>query len=301
MSWLTSTVWANRNMRLLHMHMLAALGAVGLATAVLAQEVRVPASVSAGDEATISAGGSGKATLYLMGPGVARKSEISLGEDVLLPVADLHNVGQYTALVCSDTCRRGSFYVTAAKPSSLTFLVHPSRVAVGQGDAISGVALPFDQFHNLVLEPVGVNVQLTAGTAPVMSRSLRANGGVAWFRTNSGKAAGMLQVVATLDDLSARRAVQQVASEPCNLRIKGQRTPKAILVETEPVRDCSGNPVPDGTIVTFTAAGGAGKSTVDAPIKQGVARAQMTAVGAAVVSAASGVVMGNELHVGAQP
>jgi hypothetical protein len=95
--------------------------------------------------------------------------------------------------------------------------------------------------------------------------------------------------------------VQQVASDPCNLRIKGQRTAAGILVETEPVHDCAGNSVSDGTIVTFTATDASGKSTVDAPIKQGVARAQMTASAAAVISVASGVVMGNELRVGAQP
>jgi hypothetical protein len=72
------------------------------------------------------------------------------------------------------------------------------------------------------------------------------------------------------------------------------------VLETEPVRDCAGNPVPDGTIVSFTAKSGKDTSTVDAPIKQGIARAQITAAGAVVVSAASGVVMGNELRMGAR-
>jgi hypothetical protein len=72
------------------------------------------------------------------------------------------------------------------------------------------------------------------------------------------------------------------------------------VVETEPVRDCAGNPVPDGTVVTFTARGGNETSTVDAPIKQGIARAQIIAAGPVVISAASGVVMGNELRLGAQ-
>jgi hypothetical protein len=110
-----------------------------------------------------------------------------------------------------------------------------------------------------------------------------------------------LQVIATLDDLSAKRAVQQVASDPCNLRIKGERTAVGIVVQTEPVHDCAGNVVPDGTIVTFTAAQAHGRSTVDAPIKQGVARAQMAASGPTVVSVASGVVMGNELRIEGQP
>ena len=68
------------------------------------------------------------------------------------------------------------------------------------------------------------------------------------------------------------------------------------MVETDPVHDCSGNIVPDGTIVSFTATSADGRSTVDAPIKQGVARDQLTTLGEAVISAASGVVMGNELR-----
>ena len=110
-----------------------------------------------------------------------------------------------------------------------------------------------------------------------------------------------LQVTAALDTVTSRRAVQQVASEPCNLRIQGQRTAKGIEVETEPVRDCAGNPLADGTIVTFTASSDNVKSTVDAPIKRGVARAEMQAPGAATISAASGVVMGNDLRIGGRP
>jgi hypothetical protein len=179
--------------------------------------------------------------------------------------------------------------------------VHPSRVPVAQSDAVSGVAFPFDQFHNLVLAPLTVNFQLTAGDKPLFSRPVRTQDGVAWFRTASGRSAGVLKVGASLDDLSTVRAVQQVASDPCNLRISGQRVATGILVQTEPVHDCTGNIVPDGTIVTFSASQGNGKSTVDAPIKQGVARAQIAASGATVISAASGVVMGNELHIGAKP
>jgi hypothetical protein len=267
----------------------------------VAQELRVPASVTAGQETTISTTGSGKATFYLLGPGVSNKSDVSLGEEIHLRSQDVRNAGDYVAIVCGDTCRSSSFYVTAAQPTGLTFLVHPSRVPAGMGEAVSGVALPFDQFHNLILDPVMVNFQLTAGNASLLSRAVRTQNGVAWFRTNSGKSAGKLQVVATLGTVSASRAVQQVAADPCNLRIKGQRTPKGIAVETDPVRDCSGNPVPDGTIVTFSAAGSGGRSTVDAPIKQGVARAQIEASGPQVISVASGVVMGNELRVGGQP
>lgn len=266
-----------------------------------AQDLHVPASAVAGEEASISTTGSGNAIFYLLGPGVSRKSGVALGGEIHLASQDLRDAGRYLAILCSGTCRSASFYVSAAKPARLTFLVHPSRVPVSQGDAVSGVAFPFDEYRNLVLTPVTVNFQLVAKDTSLFSRAVLTQNGVAWFRTASGKSAGPVHVVASLDDLTAQRAVQQVASYPCNLRITGQRTPAGILVQTAPVHDCSGNVVPDGTIVTFTATGTQGTGTVDAPIKQGVARAQMEASGAAVISAASGVVMGNEIRVGAQP
>jgi hypothetical protein len=263
-----------------------------------AQEIRVPETVVAGDDASISTTGSGKATFYLFGPGVSRKSDVNLGDNIQLPGADLSTAGEYFALLCSSDCHSSSFFVTAAKPSILTFLVHPSRVPVAAGDAVSGVAIPFDKYRNLELAPQTVNFELSTGKASVLSRSVPTVDGIAWFRTASGKSAGALQVVASLKDLSTRRAVQQVASDPCNLRITGQRNTRGILVQTEPVHDCAGNPVPDGTIVTFTASADGEKSTVDAPIKQDVARAEIAASGPATISAASGVVMGNELRMG---
>ena len=228
------------------------------------------------------------------------KRAVSLGEDVALQPADVESAGRYVAVICSETCQSAAFYVTAAKPSTLSFLVHPSRVPVGQSDAVSGVALPFDRFRNLVVDPVTIDFHLTAGAGRLMSRPVRTRDGVAWFRTSSGKSAGALEVAASLNDLSGRRVVRQVASDPCNLRIKGQRTAKGLVVETEPVHDCTGNPVPDGTIVTFTATEAKGKSTVDAPIKQGIARARIAASGPTVISVASGIVMGNELRLEAE-
>jgi hypothetical protein len=171
---------------------------------------------------------------------------------------------------------------------------------VKQENAISGVAFPYDKFSNLILSPVTVDFQLKLSGGDSLSRPTPTQHGVAWFRAYSGNHTGAAQVWASLSDLSVRRIVQQVASDPCNLRIRAQRTAKGILVETEPVRDCSGNPVPDGTIVTFTETGPGGKSTVDMPIKQGVARVELLASAPAVISVASGVVMGNELRLGAQ-
>jgi hypothetical protein len=259
---------------------------------------RVPSDAVAGQGVSIATPGSGSATFYLSGPSISLKRDVQLGQNIELTAKELQSAGRYVAVLCAGSCSSSGFFVAPGKPAVLTFLVHPSRAPVAVNDVISGVALPFDQFHNLVLAPETVQFQLTPkGSAPT-SRSVPTHDGVAWFRTSSGKSVGALQISASLSDLVARRVVQQVASDPCNLRIKGERTAKGIVVETEPVRDCSGNPVPDGTIVTFTAKNGDDVSFVDAPVKQDVARATLTARGPVVVSAASGVATGNELRLG---
>ena len=264
-------------------------------------DLRPPAALTAGQPTVIATSGSGEASFYLLGPGHTFRKQVHLGQEIPLAIDQVRTAGRYLAILCSaNGCRSALFYVTPASPASLSFLAHPSRVPVKQKDAISGVAFPYDKFHNLVLAPVTIDFQLKSSAGDSMSRPTTTQNGVAWFRANSSNQAGTAQLVAAVGDLSVRRVVQQVASDPCNLRVKGQRTAKGILVETEPVRDCSGNPVPDGTVVTFTETDPAGKSTVDMPIKQGVARAQFLAAGPAIISVASGVVMGNQLQVGGQ-
>ena len=296
MSWSINTV---SKIPKIHRALLAA-GFICAALPAVSQDapLRVPSNIVAGQPVTIATTGGGSATFYLSGPSNSLKRDVQLGQNVDLTAKDLQSAGRYVAILCSNSCSSVGFFVAPATPASLTFLVHPSRAPVGLNDVINGVALSFDPFHNLVLAATMVRFQLTAkGSAP-NSRSAQTRDGAAWFRTNSGKSAGPLEITASLADLSARRVVQQVASDPCNLRLKGQRTVKGLQVETEPVRDCSGNPVPDGTIVTFTAKNGHDVSFVDAPVKQDVARATLLANGSVVVSAASGVATGNELRIG---
>ena len=282
---------------LLGVSCLIALGNAQLASA---QDVsiHVPSGAVAGTAASIATTGSGSADFYLVGPSIAEKRKVQLGQEISLPASDLQAAGRYLAIVCADSCSSVGFFVAPARPSSLAFLVHPSRAPVAQGESISGVALPFDEFHNMVFAPAAVDFQLTMQGSSPASQKVQTKDGVAWFRTRPGKSAGPLQVQASLNDVTTRRMVQQVASDPCRLRIKGERTAKGIEVETDPVRDCSGNPVPDGTVITFTAKSGDVVDTVDAPVKQDVARARITANGPVVISAASGVVMGNELRLG---
>jgi hypothetical protein len=262
-----------------------------------AQEARIPEGLVAGTEPSIATTGSGHATFYLVGPGVAIKNEINLGEEIRVRFENLKYAGQYLAILCADTCRSTPFTVNPAQPANVTLLVHPSRVPVGAPDAVSGVAIPFDRFGNLVLAPQAVNFQATGSKGSLFSRPVPTREGVAWFRTESGKSSGLVNVTATVGEFTTRRVLQQVAAEPCNLRIRGERTPKGILIETEPVHDCMGNPVSDGTIVTFTAMGSGERSTVDAPVKHGVASARILDPGPVTVSVASGVAMGNEVRI----
>jgi hypothetical protein len=293
MSWSITTISRTRSFS----GIACASLAIALACPVAAQELSVPHSVAAGTDTTISTTGSGSATLYVVGPGVATKKQVILGNEIHLAPDELRYAGEYVAVVCSPACNSAKFFVTAAKPASLAFLVHPSRAPVRQPDAVSGVALLFDKFDNLVLAPTPIDFQVKGASETLLSRAIPTRDGEAWFRTGSGKTAGAVRLTVSADDLSAQRALEQVASDPCNLRIKAQQTSKGIEIETDPVRDCAGNPVPDGTIVTFTGSDAQGKISIDSPIKGDVARARMNVSGPVVLSAACGVAMGNELRI----
>ncbi len=275
-------------------------GVLCMTAVVCAQEetLKAPSGAIAGVPASIATSGSGSATFYLIGPAIATKRDVQLGQQISLAGKELQSAGRYVAVVCAGSCTSASFFVAPAKAISMAFLVHPSRAPVGQNGGINGVAVSFDEFHNLVLQPQTIEFQLAAKGGTPVSHKTETQYGAAWFRTTSGKTAGPLQVSASMNGVTTRRVVQEVASEPCRLRIKGQRTKQGIEVETEPVRDCAGNPVPDGTVITFTARSGNETDTVDAPVKQDIARARITADGPVVVSAASGVVMGNQLRIG---
>ena len=78
--------------------------------------------------------------------------------------------------------------------------------------------------------------------------------------------------MARIGDVNEKRIVQQVPGEPCNLRMSARKSGTRVELETEPLRDCKGNAVPDGTVVTFTERSHGTESTVDVPLKRGVAR-----------------------------
>jgi hypothetical protein len=257
-----------------------------------AGDLRVPATVTAGSGLSIPSSGSGSATLYLVGPGTAVKRQVQLGQDVQLSSNELQNAGRYDVTIGDDSA---SFYVTAGPVNSIAFLARPSRVPAATPNVISGTAFVFDRYQNLVLQPEPIKFELTVD-GQTTSRTETSKGGVAYAKLDSSKKEGPAQFVASSGNVSVRRVVQQVASDPCSIRMTAEGSKNAILVRTDPIHDCSGNAVPDGTIVTFTETDPKGKSTVDARIRQGVAQAQLPLSSDATISVASGVVVGNEIQ-----
>ena len=260
-----------------------------------AAELNLPKNAVAGQPLTIGTSGSG--TLYLIGPGQVIKRDFKSGS-VEIKGEELRSAGRWIAAVHGDKNQSQVFWVKPGKPENLNFLARPSRVPVSRPDVISGVTFIFDKYQNLVLDPTPINFNLSVGSVG-SSKSVTSRDGIAWIKSPSATKAGAAQFVASVGDTQVRRVVQQVASDPCNLRMHvSGKTGNRIVVETDPIRDCGGNPLPDGTIVSFIQTDSTGRSTVDARIKKGTARAELPAADSATITVAAGVVLGNELHVG---
>jgi hypothetical protein len=265
------------------------------APAVCSAQISVAGPVQAGAVATLQVPGSGSATLYLFGPGGASKRSVQRGP-VTIPSDELTIAGRYMAILDGSAA---SFFVTAAPLNKISFIAHPSRVPAAASGAVLGSAFLFDRYQNLVLAPTPVSFRLGLESAPSEERVASSKNGVAWVQLNAGRRGGPAQFTASSGTISVRRVVQQVAADPCAIRMTASRAPDGnILVETAPIQDCSGNAVPDGTIVTFASVDKAGRSTVDARIKRGFARAELPPSSSATLSVAAGVVLGNEIHWG---
>lgn len=263
-----------------------------------AAELHLPQNAVAGQPLSIGTSGSG--TVYLIGPGQVIKRDFKSGGSVEIKGEDLRSAGRWIAIMRGDGNQSQVFWVKPDQPAKLNFRARPSRVPVARPNVISGVTFIFDQYQNLVLDPTTVNFNLSVGGAG-SPKNVTSHDGVAWTNSSSAPKAGAAQFVASVGDASVRRVVQQVAADPCerslHMHLAGRANDR-VVVETDPIRDCSGNPVPDGTIVTFIQNDNSGKSTVDARIKKGTARAELPASDNATITVAAGVVLGNELHVG---
>jgi hypothetical protein len=267
--------------------------AVLLAGSAFAADLNVPDKVTAGQPLTINGAPSG--TMYLFGPGATVKKKVE-GGSAQIDGADLQIAGRYTVTIEGNSA---TFFVTNDKAANIAFLARPSRVPAAAPGVVSGTAFIFDQYNNLVLQPTPVNFNLAVEGAAPVTREATSKDGVAYVKLDSGRRSGNAQFVASAQGASVKRVVQQVASDPCNIRMKASRGQNgSIIVETDPIRDCAGNAVPDGTIVTFTSVDSKGRSTIDARIKKDVAKAEFPPSDNAQLSVAAGVVMGNEIRWG---
>lgn len=269
-------------------------------TSALAQtgDLNLPKSIAAGASFSIQSAGSGKGTLYIVGPGQMIKQDVQLGESIQIAAGSLYNAGHYSVWLTSDSSTQsGAIDVTPApKPSDLTFIAKPSRLPVSLHNGITGSAYVFDSYGNLITKPLQVSFQLAnPGTAP-QTRTVETRNGAAWTQMDSATHEGKAQFVARVGDVSSTRIVGQVPGDPCTIRMSAKPAGNKIQLVTDPVRDCSGNAIPDGTIVTFTETYGDSKSTVDVPLKKGIASVEMPAHRGATISVASGVVLGNQIR-----
>jgi hypothetical protein len=263
-----------------------------------AQDMQLPRQVEAGKAFSIPTSGSGNATVYIVGLGQAIQREVSLGSPVSVPSGMLYAAGQYLVLLVNGSSRQTGtlLVVPQSQPHKLAFLAAPSRLPVDQPQGISGTVYVFDAYHNLITTALPVSFQLTDGSGGKQQLTTTASNGVAWTRMNSSGKEGNAIFLASAGNVSTRRVIDEVPGEPCSLSISAHTDGKALHLQTAPVADCSGNPVPDGTIVTFTERSEAGISTVDVPVKKGIASIDMPAIAGATFSVASGTMIGNEIH-----
>lgn len=262
-----------------------------------AQELRAPSEVNAGSTFSISSGETGQGTFYLVGPAQVNKRTVNSNSDIVVRGSEVERAGRYTAILCASQCQATHFFVRALEPSRLRLLVHPSRVQVSRENAISAVVFVFDKYLNLVLAPDSVEFHVIPKGGHEISASRPTDDGHAWVRLTSAESEGTTQIGASVGGHTEFRVVQQVAADACNLRIQASWVKKQLWVQTDPVRDCHGNAVPDGTVITFTKVDSSGKTTVDAPVKRDVAKVSMPVSGAARITVASGAVTGNELQI----
>ena len=260
--------------------------------------MRLPKTVEAGDAFSIQSSGSGKATLYIVGPEQVLKRDMQRGETTLFPAGSLYNAGHYLAVLVGDSSTEaGSFdVVSSSKPAELSFLVRPSRLQVGLHGGITGAVYVFDAYHNLIAAPMPVAFELSSPSGAVQKSFVVTRNGSAWIGMDSSAQQGIDRFVARSGEVSSTRVVRQVPGDPCGLKMSARQAGRKVQLATEPVRDCNGNAVPDGTIVTFTEAYNGAQSTVDVPLKQGFAEVQMAEHSGATFSVASGVVLGNQIR-----
>jgi hypothetical protein len=281
---------------------LIATGWLALAAAQAApaqgDSLNLPKNVQAGSAFSIPTSGNGKATLYVIGMGQVLKRDVELGEPAAFEEGVLQDAGRYLVVLKQGaSAQTGSLDVTpASAPGRISFLAKPSRLPVSLHQGITGAAYVFDAYGNLIVTPMPVSFQLSGPSGAAQNSNATTRSGAAWVEMDSTGKQGIDQFAVKAGGISSTRVVRQVPGDPCDLKMSAQAAGKQVQLKTDPVLDCSGNAVLDGTVVTFSEAYDGGQSTVDVPLKHGIAEVTIPAHHGATLTVACGVVLGNQIR-----
>lgn len=261
-------------------------------------KMSVPKTIEAGCAFSIQTPGSGNAALFIIGTGQVLKRDVQLGQTVFFTSGSLYSAGHYLVVLQGDsfTETESLEVVPASKPASVSFLAKPSRLPVGIHAGITGAVYVFDSYHNLISSPMPLSFELSSPTGAVQKQATVTRYGAAWTEMDSTAQQGLDKFVVRVGEITSTRVVGQVPGDPCGLKMNAEQLGRQIHLVTDAVRDCNGNAVPDGTIVTFTEAFSGSQSTIDEPLKHGIAQVTIPAHTGAILSVASGVVMGNQIR-----
>jgi len=257
----------------------------------------VPKTIEAGSAFSIQSSGTGKAVLYIVGPEQVLRRDVQLGDATFFPAGSLYNAGHYMAVLSGGSSDPSQFdVVPASQPANLSFLARPSRLPVGLHGSITGAVYVFDTYRNLIVAPTQVSFELQNPSSPKQQRLITTRDGAAWTAMDSSAQQGTDRFMASAGGVSSERVISQVPGDPCGLKMSMKQSGPRVELQTDPVRDCSGNAVPDGTIITFTETYNGDESTVDVPLKRGIAKVEMPFHSGATINIASGIALGNQIH-----
>jgi hypothetical protein len=263
-----------------------------------AGDLTVPRTVTAGSAFSLECNGNGDATLYIVGQGLVIKRALHLDGTERISLEAITAAGHYIAILVQPSSTENSAFdvVPAAAPAQLSFFARPSRLPVDLHHGISGAVYVFDAYGNLIVAPQPVSFALSTPSGATQTDVVTSRDGAAWTLMDSTGRQGKDTFVAHTGAVSSKRVVTQVPGDPCSLKMTAEPAGGQLQLKTDPVRDCSGNAVPDGTVVTFTEAYQGSMSTADVPLKQDFAEVKMPMHSGATLSVASGVMLGNQIH-----
>jgi len=179
---------------------------------------------------------------------------------VLIPGEDTHRAGMLT-LIATAGAARGEGHV-AIMPGPAVDPVTPlvgGRSIIADGEHWSiAVAVPFDSYGNPLADTTPVEFRTLHPGERLETRVVPISGLLAWQRIFSSKRAGRALVSVRVEDAYGPEATFAetpgwptrfgLSASPTSLPADGRRL---LTLRTDVIRDAFGNPMLDGTLVTF--------------------------------------------------